>query len=202
MGHRHVSRPPADAAPHPDTPAANPTPDTQTYTRARERTHVNAHTHTFTTAPFRRMQIEPSAPGSAKSSWEVALPSAAEQWHWAFYSCNGLHDPADYKASKGVQPLWADLLRQHEAKPFHALVGGESCHACPSMRRCARMYVCLSTRGSAPGMWGHARPARTHPDRPGLAWLHATMPFVGKGGDFLGSQQGSSLSHGRATRGG
>ncbi|KAG2424550.1 hypothetical protein HXX76_014431 [Chlamydomonas incerta] len=60
-------------------------------------------------------------PGRA---FTVSVPAAAEAWHAAFYSCNGLHNPADAGRTHGIQPLWADLMRQHSYRPYHVLLGG------------------------------------------------------------------------------
>ncbi|KXZ56912.1 hypothetical protein GPECTOR_1g822 [Gonium pectorale] len=56
--------------------------------------------------------------------YRFQLPSAAQTWHWGFYSCNGFHDPKDEAAKGGIQPLWRDVMRVHATQPLHAMVGG------------------------------------------------------------------------------
>jgi hypothetical protein len=40
-----------------------------------------------------------------------------------FHSCNGFSVGTDEEAYSGT-PLWSDVLRQHEEKPIHVMIGG------------------------------------------------------------------------------
>jgi hypothetical protein len=48
-------------------------------------------------------------------------------WRWAFYSCNGFSAGLTEQQRQemgGLQPLWRDLMRRHQERPFNCLVGG------------------------------------------------------------------------------
>ncbi|KAG0207139.1 hypothetical protein BGX31_002617, partial [Mortierella sp. GBA43] len=71
-------------------------------------------------------ETESGARVDEPQKWNFFVPALDEAFNWAFYSCNGftsdVEDPE--KNFKGANPLWDDLLASHDAKPFHALVGG------------------------------------------------------------------------------
>ncbi|CCM03699.1 uncharacterized protein FIBRA_05845 [Fibroporia radiculosa] len=58
------------------------------------------------------------------------VPARSQNMRWAAYSCNGFSagvNPSDFCGPgfrSGYDPVWVDLLEQHAAQPFHALVGG------------------------------------------------------------------------------
>lgn len=59
------------------------------------------------------------------------IPASLQQnFRWAAHSCNGFSagvNPDDFKGvgyDSGYDPVWIDLLRRHEEKPFHIMVGG------------------------------------------------------------------------------
>ncbi|KAH8144723.1 uncharacterized protein LAJ45_11224 [Morchella importuna] len=59
--------------------------------------------------------------GPVNSFW---VPSRTETMNIMFYSCNGFSlsvNPADFC---GPDPLWRDVIREHEKKPFHVMLGG------------------------------------------------------------------------------
>jgi hypothetical protein len=60
--------------------------------------------------------------------YTIVVPGAETKLRWAFFSCNGFsNDVAMEKRDTvygGDQPLWNDLLKRHEAEPFHFMVGG------------------------------------------------------------------------------
>ncbi|KAG2493039.1 hypothetical protein HYH03_008702 [Edaphochlamys debaryana] len=56
-------------------------------------------------------------------TFSLCVPPHGDRWRVAFYSCNELHDPADAKRTRGIQPLWRDLQQRHAEAPFHALIG-------------------------------------------------------------------------------
>ncbi|KAF5828696.1 hypothetical protein DUNSADRAFT_17209 [Dunaliella salina] len=69
------------------------------------------------------------------------VPPACGDWHWAYYSCNGFHEPEPAVQYKGVQPLWRDLMARHQQQPLQLGVGGgdqlynDDLWRCPSLKR-------------------------------------------------------------------
>ncbi|ORX99117.1 hypothetical protein K493DRAFT_213159 [Basidiobolus meristosporus CBS 931.73] len=61
-----------------------------------------------------------------KVSYKFAVPAFHQQWRMSFWSCNGFS--ADIKDPQaqfgGKDPLWRDLMAQHNSKPYHAMIGG------------------------------------------------------------------------------
>lgn len=78
--------------------------------------------------PRRPHPVAPPCPqvplASSSRSYTVALPSVHEDWSWAFYSCNGLDKPENKQSTRGMEPMWRDVVERHAQRPFHALVGG------------------------------------------------------------------------------
>lgn len=52
-----------------------------------------------------------------------SVPAADESMRIMFHSCNGFSVGTDEDAYSGA-PLWNDVMRKHEAAPFHAMLGG------------------------------------------------------------------------------
>lgn len=52
-----------------------------------------------------------------------SIPAAGESMRLMFHSCNGFSVGTDEAAFSGT-PLWKDVLRKHEAVPFHVMLGG------------------------------------------------------------------------------
>ncbi|TIA90153.1 hypothetical protein E3P99_01665 [Wallemia hederae] len=60
--------------------------------------------------------------GGAKNTFYV--PATTQHLRWIGQSCNGFSmgvNPADFN---GPHKLWDDVLKQHNEKPYHAVVGG------------------------------------------------------------------------------
>lgn len=61
---------------------------------------------------------------------EFLVPAIGMNMRWAAHSCNGFSGGVDMDAFKGpgfesgYDPLWADLLKEHDLYGLHALVGG------------------------------------------------------------------------------
>ncbi len=51
------------------------------------------------------------------------VPAAGESMRLMFHSCNGFSVGTDEEAFSGT-PLWKDVMRKHEAAPFHVMLGG------------------------------------------------------------------------------
>ncbi|KAB8556629.1 hypothetical protein FH972_025665 [Carpinus fangiana] len=51
------------------------------------------------------------------------VPSASESMRIMFHSCNGFSVGTDVDAWSGCA-LWNEVLRKHEAQPFHVMIGG------------------------------------------------------------------------------
>ena len=60
--------------------------------------------------------------GGVESSFWV--PAYGQNMRWVGHSCNGFSAGVDTDAFNGPDPLWHDVLREHEKKPIHVLVGG------------------------------------------------------------------------------
>lgn len=53
------------------------------------------------------------------------IPSFHQTMHLMYHSCNGFSLSVDTPAYSGPDPLWRDVLRQHNSSnPFHAMLGG------------------------------------------------------------------------------
>lgn len=65
-----------------------------------------------------------STTGPAKSSAHTfVVPGSSQSMRIMFHSCNGFSVGTDEEAWSGPA-LWNDVLRFHEKKPFHVMVGG------------------------------------------------------------------------------
>ncbi|EFW23328.1 hypothetical protein D8B26_006821 [Coccidioides posadasii str. Silveira] len=60
---------------------------------------------------------------TAKESWNFVVPSVSESMRIMFHSCNGFSVGTDLDHWQGPL-LWNDVLRRHEQKPFHVMIGG------------------------------------------------------------------------------
>ena len=68
--------------------------------------------------------IYPSGASSRTSSTQsFVVPGAFESMRIMFHSCNGFSVGTDEEAWSGPA-LWNDVLRVHEKKPFHVMIGG------------------------------------------------------------------------------
>ncbi|KAM0754206.1 hypothetical protein T439DRAFT_323083 [Meredithblackwellia eburnea MCA 4105] len=54
---------------------------------------------------------------------KFAIAAKGEAFNILFHSCNGFCDGAEEAMASGPA-LWNDVLRKHEAQPFHVMVGG------------------------------------------------------------------------------
>ncbi|GAA5928562.1 hypothetical protein JCM10213_002503 [Rhodosporidiobolus nylandii] len=70
----------------------------------------------------REEEIHYSVNGGPESSFWV--PAADQDFRVMYHSCNGFSSGVDQAAFNGPDPLWRDVLRKHEEKPFHVMVGG------------------------------------------------------------------------------
>lgn len=62
--------------------------------------------------------------GSSRSlSYNFVVPGASQSMRIMFHSCNGFSVGTDEDAWSGPA-LWNDVLRVHEQKPFHVMIGG------------------------------------------------------------------------------
>ncbi|PWN33689.1 uncharacterized protein FA14DRAFT_136026 [Meira miltonrushii] len=52
------------------------------------------------------------------------VPAKQQNFRWIGHSCNGFSASLDPAEWNGPDPLWNDCLKEHEKKPFHAVVGG------------------------------------------------------------------------------
>lgn len=52
------------------------------------------------------------------------VPAKGETMNIMFHSCNGFSLSVNPEDLCGPDPLWRDVLREHQAKPFHVMLGG------------------------------------------------------------------------------
>ncbi|CAO1636227.1 unnamed protein product [Parajaminaea phylloscopi] len=52
------------------------------------------------------------------------VPASDQDFRWIGHSCNGFSASLDPKEWNGPNPLWDDTIREHQKRPFHAVVGG------------------------------------------------------------------------------
>lgn len=59
----------------------------------------------------------------AASAWNFIVPSSRDSMRMMFHSCNGFSIGTDLNVWQGPL-LWKDVLRRHERRPFHVMIGG------------------------------------------------------------------------------
>lgn len=59
----------------------------------------------------------------SSSTHTFVVPSASQSMRMMFHSCNGFSVGTDEEAWSGTA-LWNDVLRSHEQRPFHVMIGG------------------------------------------------------------------------------
>ena len=69
------------------------------------------------------ISLRPGANSRCPSSRTLVLPSISQSMRILFHSCNGFSVGTDEDAWSGPA-LWNDVLRLHEQRPFHVMIGG------------------------------------------------------------------------------
>lgn len=59
--------------------------------------------------------------GPAVGFW---IPGKGQPMSVMFYSCNGFSLSVDSNKFSGPDPLWRDVLNEHQTRPFHVMIGG------------------------------------------------------------------------------
>ncbi|KAF2088170.1 hypothetical protein K490DRAFT_40142 [Saccharata proteae CBS 121410] len=59
--------------------------------------------------------------GPAIGFW---VPAKGETMNIMFHSCNGFSLSVDSNSFSGPDPLWRDVLNNHQTRPFHVMIGG------------------------------------------------------------------------------
>ena len=59
--------------------------------------------------------------GPAIGFW---IPARGETMNMMFYSCNGFSLSVDPHQFCGPDPMWRDVLNNHQTRPFHVMIGG------------------------------------------------------------------------------
>lgn len=59
--------------------------------------------------------------GPAIGFW---VPAKGETMNIMFHSCNGFSMNVDSKEFCGPDPMWRDVLNNHQTRPFHVMIGG------------------------------------------------------------------------------
>ncbi|KAL8672137.1 MAG: hypothetical protein Q9168_003381 [Polycauliona sp. 1 TL-2023] len=52
------------------------------------------------------------------------VPAAGQTMNMMFHSCNGFSMSVDPDTFSGPDPLWRDVLNNHQSRPFHVMLGG------------------------------------------------------------------------------
>ncbi|KAI3338209.1 hypothetical protein F4824DRAFT_488722 [Ustulina deusta] len=59
--------------------------------------------------------------GPATGFW---VPARGESMNIMFHSCNGFSQSVDPDDFSGPDPMWRDVLNDHQTRPFHVMIGG------------------------------------------------------------------------------
>ncbi|KAI7975106.1 hypothetical protein EIK77_002129 [Talaromyces pinophilus] len=59
--------------------------------------------------------------GPAIGFW---VPAKGQSMNIMFHSCNGFSLAVDRNKFSGPDPLWRDVLNEHQTRPFHVMIGG------------------------------------------------------------------------------
>jgi hypothetical protein len=59
--------------------------------------------------------------GPAVGFW---VPARGQPMNIMFHSCNGFSLSVDSNKFSGPDPLWRDVLNEHQTRPFHVMIGG------------------------------------------------------------------------------
>ncbi|KAL8889645.1 MAG: hypothetical protein Q9215_003104 [Flavoplaca cf. flavocitrina] len=52
------------------------------------------------------------------------VPATGQTMNMMFHSCNGFSMSVDSNTFSGPDPLWRDVLNNHQSRPFHVMIGG------------------------------------------------------------------------------
>ena len=52
------------------------------------------------------------------------VPARGQTMNMMFHSCNGFSMSVDSNTFSGPDPLWRDVLNNHQSRPFHVMIGG------------------------------------------------------------------------------
>lgn len=52
------------------------------------------------------------------------VPAKGQTMNMMFHSCNGFSMSVDSNTFSGPDPLWRDVLNNHQSRPFHVMIGG------------------------------------------------------------------------------
>lgn len=68
------------------------------------------------------------------------VPSVNETMNIMFHSCNGFSLSVDQTQFCGPDPLWRDVLRSHQERPFHVMLGGGDQIYCDLVSRRCQLF--------------------------------------------------------------
>lgn len=74
--------------------------------------------------------------GPANGFW---VPAGGQTMNMMFYSCNGFSTSVKTDELSGPDPMWRDVLNNHQTNPFHLMIGGgdqiyNDCKFCLALR--------------------------------------------------------------------
>lgn len=70
--------------------------------------------------------------GPATGFW---VPAKGQSMNIMFHSCNGFSMSVNPDALSGPDPLWRDVLNNHQSRPFHVMLGGGDQLYCDAVMR-------------------------------------------------------------------
>ena len=85
--------------------------------------------------------------GPAVGFW---VPAKAETMNIMFHSCNGFSWSVNPNDFSGPDPLWRDVLNNHQTRPFHVMIGGgDQIYNDAAMHETTYFQEWLSTKNAA-----------------------------------------------------
>ncbi|KAG8163553.1 hypothetical protein KVR01_006850 [Diaporthe batatas] len=75
--------------------------------------------------------------GPATGFW---VPAKNQSMNIMFHSCNGFSVSVDPNDLSGPDPLWRDVLNNHQSRPFHVMIGGGDQLYCDSVMRKTELF--------------------------------------------------------------
>nr|ODN95442.1 plasma membrane protein [Cryptococcus depauperatus CBS 7855] len=90
--------------------------------------------------PLQRIQMAVRYRLNNGAEMDFVIPAIGQNLRWAAHSCNGFSsgvNPDDFKGPypSGYDPVWEDLLLNHQNQAFHCMVGGGDQIYCDALTR-------------------------------------------------------------------
>lgn len=75
--------------------------------------------------------------GPATGFW---VPAMGQSMNIMFHSCNGFSLSVNPDELSGPDPMWRDVLNNHQSRPFHVMIGGGDQLYCDAVMRQTRLF--------------------------------------------------------------